>query len=166
MNMGGARVFILIWGGVRSKFVRIANGRDAGRKILGKFYLTNFTFDYIIIIENDNKSEKAGKRMRTKLVKTTACVLLASAMVGSVAPNALAASLSANSAINSSSQHQPVVLSQEDVERFAEQFFTEEKLKAWNVPGAVISVVQNNKTIYQAGFGTADLAAQTAADAS
>jgi len=86
-------------------------------------------------------------------------------LITSIALTAAAHGVPANSALAAETefteQQQTVLLNEADVRSFAESFFTDEKLKAWDVPGAIVSVVQNNRIVYQQGFGVADTSLQT-----
>lgn len=99
--------------------------------------------------------------MKRKRIKTAAVLLLSVIVMAGSAPAVLAQSAQPADAGSASidSQDLRVVLQAADVQAFAESFFSEDKLKAWNVPGATFSVVQDQQIVYAQGFGQADIAA-------
>lgn len=100
--------------------------------------------------------------MKKKIVKKAAVVLLTGAIMTTAAPGFLMERVYAADVTGASIVQQSAVkLSEAELKKFAESFFAEAKLQAWGVPGAVFAVVQDNKIVYQQGFGAADVAAKS-----
>lgn len=97
--------------------------------------------------------------MNKWMSKTSAVIILTGMMAQTVAPSVSAAATPVKAGVGMSQTK--VQLKVADVKKFAEQFFSEERLKAWGVPGATFSVVQDDSVVYQQGFGLADVAANT-----
>ncbi|SHE36340.1 CubicO group peptidase, beta-lactamase class C family [Seinonella peptonophila] len=55
-------------------------------------------------------------------------------------------------------------LSTEEVSKFVNQFFQQEKIKKMNVPGGAVVVVKGDKILYEKGFGYANLDKKIAVD--
>ncbi|MCM3633441.1 serine hydrolase [Paenibacillus camelliae] len=113
----------------------------------------------IIIIDNNNKG--CGEIVKQRFVKTAMAVLLSGLIVTSAVPVTVMADSPAASSV-SNHTFVSVQLNESELKKFAEQFFSKAKLEEWNVPGAIISIVQGNNVLYQQGFGEADVATKTA----
>lgn len=98
---------------------------------------------------------------KSKMIKKIATVFLTGALITTAAPNLVPYNVFAAEAKTIVTQQGTVKLVAEDIQAFAEAFFSREKLAAWDVPGAIVSVVQNNEILYQQGFGVADVTANT-----